>query len=217
MRSLKRQGALLKKLAIGLSVMGGVVISLPALVQANQLIAQVEPTSAELEPTLETSPAPELDGEILAAGDIVDVAINSGSFETLVTALEAAGLVDTLSGEGPYTVFAPTDEAFAALPEGTVKKLLMPENQAMLAQILTYHVVSGELTSGSLAPGAVTTVEGSDVIVEIEETVKVNGATVITPDISATNGVIHAIDQVIMPPALFSELLSEPTDAASPL
>ena len=163
MQSLQ-QGALLKKLAIGLSVMGGALICLPVFAQAKQIIAQVEPISAEIEPMPETSPNPELDEEMPAAGDIVDVAINSGSFATLITALETAGLVDTLSGEGPYTVFAPTDEAFAALPEGAIEKLLMPENQAILEQILTYHVVPGELTSGDLVSGSVTTVEGSDVI-----------------------------------------------------
>ncbi|MCG8366886.1 MAG: fasciclin domain-containing protein, partial [Pseudanabaenales cyanobacterium] len=109
MQSLQ-QGALLKKLAIGLSVMGGALICLPIFAQAKQIIAQVEPRSAEIEPMPETSPNPELDEEMFAAGDIVDVAINSGSFATLITALETAGLVDTLSGEGPYTVFAPTDE-----------------------------------------------------------------------------------------------------------
>lgn len=212
MQSLQ-QGALLKKLAIGLSVMGGALICLPVFAQAKQIIAQVEPISAEIEPMPETSPNPELDEEMSAAGDIVDVAINSGSFATLITALETAGLVDTLSGEGPYTVFAPTDEAFAALPEGAIEKLLMPENQAILEQILTYHVVPGELTSGDLVSGSVTTVEGSDVIIEIEETVKVNDATVVMPDITASNGIIHAIDQVIMPPVFFSELISEPTDS----
>ena len=205
MRSLE-QGALLKKLAIGLSVMGGVLISLPAFAQVMQIITQVEPTSVEVEPTFETAPSLKLAEETLAEGNIVDVAVNSGSFETLTAALTSAGLVDTLSGEGPFTVFAPTDEAFAALPEGTLEKLLLPENQATLTQILTYHVVSGALTSEDLVSGSVTTVEGSNVTVEIEETVKVNNATVVIADIPASNGIIHAIDQVIMPPALTSKI-----------
>ena len=204
MQSLK-QSALLKQLAIGVSSIGGALICLPAFAQLQSVIAQAEPLPAEVE-LLETAPNTEMDEEMLAAGDIVAVAMGSGSFATLITALETVGLVEILSGEGPYTVFAPTDEAFAALPAGTVEKLLRPENQDILAQILTYHVVPGKLTSGDLVSGSVTTVEGSAVTVAIEEMVKVNNATVIRPDIPASNGIIHAIDRVIMPPTLFSEL-----------
>ncbi|MEO1200451.1 MAG: fasciclin domain-containing protein [Pseudomonadota bacterium] len=134
--------------------------------------------------------------------DIVDTAVSAGSFETLVAAVQAAGLVDTLKGEGPFTVFAPTDEAFAALPEGTVESLLEEENRDQLTAILTYHVVPGKVMSGDLAGQSlsVATVEGSEVAIDATgESVMVDGATVITADVEATNGVIHVIDQVILP------------------
>jgi len=131
--------------------------------------------------------------------DIVDTAAAAGSFTTLLAAAEAAGLVDTLKSEGPFTVFAPTDEAFAALPEGTVEGLLAdPE---ALAAILTYHVVAGKVMSGDLTDGmTATTVNGADVTIMTEGGVTVNGANVVTADIEATNGVIHVIDAVILPP-----------------
>ncbi len=135
-----------------------------------------------------------------ATGTIVDVAVEAGSFTTLTQALEAAGLVDVLSGEGPFTVFAPTDEAFAALPEGTLEELLLPENREQLIQILTYHVVPGEVLSTSLEAGEVTTVEGSPVEISLADGVMVNDANVVTADIEASNGVIHVIDKVILPP-----------------
>jgi len=132
--------------------------------------------------------------------DIVDTAVNAEGFETLVAAVEAAGLVETLKGEGPFTVFAPTDEAFAALPEGTVEDLLLPENKDQLTAILTYHVVPGKVMSGDLTDGmTAATVEGSDVTIMTEGGVMVNDATVVQPDIEASNGVIHVIDKVIMP------------------
>ena len=130
--------------------------------------------------------------------DIVDTAIEAGSFTTLVAAVEAAGLVETLKGEGPFTVFAPTDEAFAALPEGTVEGLLAdPE---ALAKILTYHVVAGKVMSTDLTNGmTAATVEGSDVTIMTEGGVMVNDANVVTADVEASNGVIHVIDKVLMP------------------
>ncbi|CUJ90763.1 Immunogenic protein MPT70 precursor [Shimia thalassica] len=132
--------------------------------------------------------------------DIVDTAVGAGSFSTLVAAVQAAGLVDTLKGEGPFTVFAPTDEAFAALPEGTVASLLMPENKDQLVSILTYHVVAGKVMSGDLSNNMMApTVQGSDVKIMTEGGVTVNGANVITADIKASNGVIHVIDAVILP------------------
>jgi uncharacterized surface protein with fasciclin (FAS1) repeats len=137
-----------------------------------------------------------------AAGDIVDTAVKAGSFKTLVTALKAAGLVETLKGPGPFTVFAPTDEAFAKLPKGTVENLLKPENKPKLVSILTYHVVSGKVTSKDLA-GKTTqtaTVEGSEVTINATKGVMVNKAKVTKADIAASNGVIHVIDTVIMPP-----------------
>ena len=134
--------------------------------------------------------------------DIVDTAVGAGSFTTLVAAVQAAGLVDTLKGDGPFTVFAPTDEAFAKLPAGTVESLLKPENKDKLVQILTYHVVPGEVTSAALAGKqlSVATVEGSEVAVNgMGSGVTVDGANVVSADIMASNGVIHVIDTVILP------------------
>ena len=130
--------------------------------------------------------------------DIVDTAIAAGEFNTLIAAVQAAGLEETLRGEGPFTVFAPTDDAFAALPEGTVEALL--EDIPTLTSILTYHVVPGEVLSGALTDGMVAeTVQGQSVTFTIRGTVQVDSATVVTPDIEATNGVIHVIDAVLMP------------------
>jgi uncharacterized surface protein with fasciclin (FAS1) repeats len=132
--------------------------------------------------------------------DIVDTAIGAGSFTTLVAAVQAAGLVDTLKGEGPFTVFAPTDEAFAARPEGTVAALLADPDA--LAAILTYHVVAGKVMSGDLSNGMMAaTVNGADVTIMTEGGVMVNDANVVSADIEATNGVIHVIDKVILPPS----------------
>lgn len=142
-----------------------------------------------------------------AGGTIVDVAASSPSFKTLVTAVKAAGLTEVLSSEGPYTVFAPTDAAFAALPKGTLQKLLKPENKEALKKVLTYHVVPGKVESSSIKPGQVETVEGSPVTVNVKgSSVTVNNAKVTTPDIPASNGVIHVIDKVILPPDLAASL-----------
>ncbi|MFN7224806.1 MAG: fasciclin domain-containing protein [Paracoccaceae bacterium] len=133
--------------------------------------------------------------------DIVDTAVGAGSFTTLVAAVTAAGLVDTLKGEGPFTVFAPTDAAFAALPAGTVEDLLKPENKDKLTAILTYHVVPGKVMSTDLSEGLkAATVQGSEITITLDGGAKVNGAVISTADIEATNGVIHVIDSVIMPP-----------------
>ncbi|SDX90114.1 fasciclin domain-containing protein [Roseicitreum antarcticum] len=134
----------------------------------------------------------------MAAKDIVDTAVEAGNFTTLVAAVEAAGLVETLKGEGPFTVFAPTDEAFAALPEGTVEALLA--DIPALTAILTYHVVPGAVMSTDLTDGMMAeTVNGQSVTIELGDTVTVDGATVTTADIEASNGVIHVIDAVILP------------------
>lgn len=137
-----------------------------------------------------------------AAGkDIVDTAVAAGKFNTLAAALKAAGLVDTLKGDGPFTVFAPTDEAFAKLPAGTVETLLKPENKEKLTQILTYHVVAGKAMSSDLKNGQkVPTVNGKNASVKIDGgKVMVGDANVVKADISASNGVIHVIDTVLMP------------------
>jgi uncharacterized surface protein with fasciclin (FAS1) repeats len=138
---------------------------------------------------------------VAKAADIVDTASAAGSFKTLVTAVKAAGLVDTLKGKGPFTIFAPTDEAFAKLPNGTLDNLLKPENKKQLVAILTYHVVPGKVMSKDLA-GQKTmakSVEGSEIAVDATNGVKVDNAKVVKADIQASNGVIHAIDAVIMP------------------
>lgn len=130
--------------------------------------------------------------------DIVDTAVNAGSFNTLVAAVKAAGLVDTLKGVGPFTVFAPTDEAFAKLPKGTVDALL--QDIPKLKKILTYHVVSGKVLAADVVKlKSATTVEGSDVKIDASNGVKINNATVATPDVAADNGVIHVIDTVLIP------------------
>lgn len=134
-----------------------------------------------------------------AAGTIVDVAAGNADFETLVAAVTAADLASTLSGTGPFTVFAPTDAAFEALPEGLLDKLLLPENKGVLTQILTYHVVAGEVTSDMVEPGDVATVEGTTVELATDGGVTVNGANVVAADVDASNGVIHVIDEVLVP------------------
>lgn len=131
--------------------------------------------------------------------NLVQTAIAANNFELLVAAVKAAGLVETLSGEDKFTVFAPTDEAFAALGEDTLKDLLKPENKDKLTAILTYHVVPGVVKSTDLEEGKVKTVEGSKVKIELGESVKVNDATVVKADIMTSNGVIHVIDKVILP------------------
>jgi uncharacterized surface protein with fasciclin (FAS1) repeats len=140
-----------------------------------------------------------------ASMDIVDTASAAGDFTTLVTAVEAAGLVDTLKGEGPFTVFAPTDAAFAALPEGTLDTLLDPANQDDLSSILTYHVVEGSVMAADVQPGPVTTVNGAAFTVDTSDGVTITDgqggqANVVTTDIETSNGVIHVIDAVLLPP-----------------
>lgn len=154
-----------------------------------------------------------LGGAFLQAQNIVGVAAGNENFTTLVTAVKAADLVETLSSEGPFTVFAPVNDAFAALPEGTVDNLLKPENKSTLTSILTYHVVSGKYGAAAVIEAiqsndgafTVATVEGGEIILSLEDgNVKLtdesgNVATVVIADVTATNGVIHAIDTVVMP------------------
>lgn len=134
--------------------------------------------------------------------NIVETAAAAGQFETLIAAAKAAGLAGALTGEGPLTVFAPTDEAFGALPAGTIDTLLMPENKDQLARILKFHVISGEVTGAALADGvAVDTLAGASAIVtKAEQGFTINGARIVATDIAASNGVVHVIDRVIMPP-----------------
>ena len=131
------------------------------------------------------------------AKDIVDTAVAAGSFKTLATALQAAGLVDTLKGKGPFTVFAPTDEAFAKVPKADLDALL--KDKAKLTAVLTYHVVPGKVMAADVKAGKVKTVQGSEITVTTAGGVKVDAANVVKTDIAADNGVIHVIDSVIMP------------------
>ena len=142
------------------------------------------------------------DGSEEVEADIVDLAVETEFLSTLVAALKAGDLVGTLKGDGPFTVFAPTNDAFANLPDGTLEMLLKPENKDKLIEILTYHVVAGKVLSTDLSDGMkAKTVEGSDIIVHMNDKgVKINEANVSAADILASNGVVHVIDQVIIPP-----------------
>jgi uncharacterized surface protein with fasciclin (FAS1) repeats len=143
-----------------------------------------------------------LSAGLARAADIVDTAVAAGNFTTLVAAVKAAGLVDTLKGPGPFTVFAPTDAAFAALPAGTVETLLKPENKSKLASILTYHVLPGSVTSKDIAGKKLDpkTLEGQTLAIDASgSAVKVNDATVTKADIVTDNGIIHVIDKVLLP------------------
>jgi transforming growth factor-beta-induced protein len=142
-----------------------------------------------------------VDAHVDAKADIVDTAVSAGSFKILVAAVQAAGLVDTLKGAGPFTVFAPTDAAFAKLPKGTIESLLKPENRANLQAILTYHVVAGKvLASDVVKISSAKTVNGKSASVKVSDAgVMIDGAKVVATDIETSNGVIHVIDSVILP------------------
>jgi uncharacterized surface protein with fasciclin (FAS1) repeats len=136
-----------------------------------------------------------------AGKDLVDIAASRSDLSTLVAAVKAAGLVETLQGKGPYTVFAPTNTAFAALPEGTVASLLKPENKAELVKILTYHVVPGRVEANDLSSGKIASVQGGRISVSVSSgAVRINDALVVSADNRALNGVVHIIDRVILPP-----------------
>jgi uncharacterized surface protein with fasciclin (FAS1) repeats len=136
---------------------------------------------------------------VTEVGTIVEVAQGNPDFSTLVAAITAAGLGDALSGEGPFTVFAPTNAAFEALPEGLLEKLLLPENKEVLTKILTYHVVPSKVMAADVAAGDVATLEGSTFAITTEGGVKVNASNVTATDVAASNGVIHVIDAVLVP------------------
>jgi uncharacterized surface protein with fasciclin (FAS1) repeats len=148
-----------------------------------------------------------------AVGNLVDVASEDDRFDTLTDAVGTAGLGDTLANEGPFTVFAPTDEAFEALPEATREALFRPENRDLLREILTYHVVPGEVTSDDIQTGPVDTLNGGVAVRKDPDRVIVNNASVIEPDIPASNGVIHAINRVLIPPDVQARLQQQPIRA----
>jgi uncharacterized surface protein with fasciclin (FAS1) repeats len=186
----------MRKLLAPLAIVGLVGLLVSCGGDDSDVTPATEPATTE-ETTTE-APAEEAPAE--EATDIVAIASGNEDFSTLVAAVAAAGLVETLQGEGPFTVFAPTNDAFAALPAGLVDKLLLPENKDLLVKILTYHVVSGAVMAADVTAGDVPTVEGQNITITTDMGVKVNGANVVTTDIVASNGVIHVIDAVILPP-----------------
>ncbi|MGD1864596.1 MAG: fasciclin domain-containing protein [Phormidesmis sp.] len=165
---------------------------------ADEELTDEEPVADEELTDEEPVATEEMDTAEFTIAELTD---NSDSFEILAAALAAADLTEILGSEGPFTVFAPTDDAFAAWPEGSVDQLLLPENKDVLIQVLTYHVVPGAILSTDLEDGSVATVEGSEVEIAIADTVTVNNANVVAADIEASNGVIHVIDRVIIPPS----------------
>ena len=178
-----------------LAGLAAALMILPVAVACDNQSEDVAETPGEISEPMADSAA--------ESGTILDVAVDSGSFNTLIAAVEAAGLEGALSSEGPYTVFAPTDEAFAALPPGTLDQLLLPENKGVLTQVLAYHVVPGVITAEQIETGNVTTVEEEELALVSDGTnVTVNGANVIEADLLTSNGVIHAIDTVLLPPSL---------------
>ncbi len=183
------------------------IILVGAVVAASVLVLGACSSSSKTTASSSTTAKMATETTAPAAQSIVEIAAGNPDFSTLVTAVKAAGLAETLSGPGPYTVFAPTNEAFAKLPAGTLDTLLQPANKQQLADILTYHVVSGAVMASDVKPGAVTTVNGapftvstsgSDVIITDG---KGNQSKVVKTDIVASNGVIHVIDTVLLPPA----------------
>ena len=179
------------------AVAAAAALTLAACSSSTDDSASSEPSAAASE---EAAAGSEMTEPAAGAGTIVDIAASTDGFSTVVAAVQAAGLTDTLNGAGPFTVFAPTDEAFAALPPGLVDALLLPENKDALVKILTYHVVPGAVMAADVTDGEVATVEGQNVTLSTTDGVTVNGAKVIQADIVADNGVIHVIDAVIVPP-----------------
>ena len=178
----------------------GVLSVSPALADNHEDMMESSPEMQEME----------MDPSSTEAGNIVEVASGDETFSTLVQAIEAAGLADTLSdSSSSYTVFAPTNEAFSQLPEGALEYLLQPENKEVLQRVLSYHVLPTKVTSSEISDGEVETLDGGLVIEVTEDRVIVNNASVITPDIEASNGVIHVVNRVLLPGDLQSTLASE--------
>ncbi|MCP6759109.1 MAG: fasciclin domain-containing protein [Fischerella sp. CENA71] len=206
------------------SVVGvGSLFALSACGQPNA--ENTTPTVGEA-PTTNTSPVADVTPTTTATetpagttanknfAELAQAAASQGSFKTLTQAYKAAGLEDQLTAQGPYTVFAPTDAAFKALPPGTLENLLKPENKQQLVKLLSYHVIPGQVTSSQLTSGDVKTVEGTPVTIDVNSTTKtvsVNGAKVTQADILASNGVVHVVDKVILPPGLQASPTSSPT------
>jgi uncharacterized surface protein with fasciclin (FAS1) repeats len=175
------------------------VLALGACSSDNTEMTPETTMATTVAPATTDTTAPETTAAAAALGSVVEVAAASGSFSTLIAAIQVSGLAGTLSEGGPFTVFAPSEEAFAALPAGLLEKLLKPENKAVLAQILTYHVVSGKVLSSDVKDGAAASVEGSELTFSTTGGIMVNDAKITTPDVPASNGVIHVIDKVLLP------------------
>jgi uncharacterized surface protein with fasciclin (FAS1) repeats len=196
-------------------------ISLPTLAQSNSVKGSLDSTPAYTSQTVPGSPnRPVEDGKtpnspvkpVSVTKNLVEQAASNNQFQTLAKAIKVAGLEQTLAGKGPYTVFAPTDAAFAALPKEAVEQLLLPENKEILMQLLSYHVVPGAVTSSQIQPGQVETLAGEPVTVQrsADGSVTINNAKVTQADIQASNGVIHGVDQVILPPEAKAQLKQIP-------
>lgn len=185
-----------KKLLAGLAIVALGISGCAATEEAPEV---VEETVTEDAPAV-TEPAPEAEAEAEALGSVVDVALANGSFETFIAALTAADLVDTLQEPGPFTVFAPTDEAFAALPEGVLEALLRENNRVVLISILRYHVMEGKVMAADFTTGDVGSLDFIALQIDSSEGVVLNGsATVVIADVEASNGVIHGVDNLVLP------------------
>lgn len=201
---------LTRKLALITGIVGmGAFVSVPAIAEGNYNQTPANSTESSTgaaygQENMMTNP-----NAGTTEANLVELASSNDSFNTLVQAVQAAGLADTLANQGPYTIFAPTDEAFAALPEGTLEFLLRPENKQLLQQVLTYHVVSGEVTSSELTTGPVDTLGGGVAVRVAEDRVIVNNGSVIQPNIPASNGVIHAVNRVLLPQEVRESLVSQ--------
>jgi uncharacterized surface protein with fasciclin (FAS1) repeats len=196
---------------LGLSAL----ISVPALAQEHPVEDSVNGMPTPVEEIMPDSlDSPVEDGEMsepateAELGNLVEQATSNEQFQTFTKVIEAAGIEEMLAQEGPYTVFAPTDEAFAELPPETLEQLLLPENREVLAQLLSYHVVPGAITSSEIQSGDVETLAGAPVFIEVSEEgiVTVNNATVTQADIPASNGIIHAVDRIVLPPEVQARL-----------
>jgi uncharacterized surface protein with fasciclin (FAS1) repeats len=191
--------AQLQKIVIGMSL-GAVMIPIVAAC-SGQNTTQVSPTTTEPVPDATNTPLSPSPGSRSTAKNVVDLIDNNPTLRTLASTIDEADLEDTLKKGGPYTIFAPSDRAFAALPAATRQRLLKDENRALLRQILTYHVVPGSISSTQLKSGQVKTQSGGSVNVQVNGMqVKVNQSQVIQPDLQAANGVVHIVDRILLPP-----------------
>lgn len=197
-----------KGLALLTTIAGLGFASFPAQAEsARRQETLVADMHTDMESDMESDMQSDMESDA-AMMNIVEVASGSESFNTLVQAAQAAGLADTLASEGPFTVFAPTDEAFSQLPDGAIEFLTRPENQNILKQVLTYHVVPGEITASEISTGSVEALGGGLAVLVADDRVVVNNASVVNANIQASNGVIHAVNRVLMPRELRNQLVA---------